>query len=81
MAHQNRLLLTEHIKHAHQVTNEVEQRIHGNIIGLVGLAVSAQIGGDDMVSRGIFVAFGSITMGSSFLLGCENETFSVSFPD
>jgi len=62
MPHKNRLPLTEYVEHADQVTNKVEQRIHSRITGLVGLAVSAQVGCDDVVAsmgqRGEFVPAG-----------------------
>ncbi len=46
----NRPLFTEYVQHADQVANEMEKRIDFDIIGLVGLAISAQVGGDDAVA-------------------------------
>ncbi len=50
VADKNRLLFTEHVEHAHQVSDEVQQRIRFDSIGLVGLAVSSQVEGDDVVA-------------------------------
>jgi hypothetical protein len=50
MTDKNGLLLTERVEQAHQIPNQMEQRIDSGIGGLVGLAVSPQIRDDDMVA-------------------------------
>ena len=50
VADQDRLLLPKRIEQANQVTNQVEKRVRGDVRGLIGLTVAAQVGGDDMIA-------------------------------